>query len=99
MKNYWLNISLTVKQQVVMQHQEDQALLKAYISSWKKFFSQCSYLPMPFHQLEQALLNKVNTNNSQKKSNTDESIVRKVLIMSIDSWVEVNYTTFWLLMS
>ncbi|CAG2176240.1 unnamed protein product, partial [Oppiella nova] len=68
---------------VVMQHQEDQALLKAYISSWKKFFSQCSYLPMPFHQLEQALLNKPPTNSTQKKGNNDESIVRKLML---DSW-------------
>jgi cullin-5 len=66
-----------------MAHQEDQALLKAYISSWRKFFIQCSYLPMPFHQLELALLNKPPTNNAQKKSNNDESIVRKVYIFSI----------------
>jgi cullin-5 len=66
-----------------MAHQEDQALLKAYISSWRKFFIQCSYLPMPFHQLELALLNKPPTNNAQKKSNNDESIVRKVYIFWI----------------
>ncbi|CAM6031267.1 unnamed protein product, partial [Sphagnum compactum] len=70
-------------QVVVMAHQEDQALLKAYISSWRKFFIQCSYLPMPFHQLELALLNKPPTNNAQKKSNNDESIVRKLML---DSW-------------
>jgi cullin 5 len=67
-----------------MSHQEDQALLKAYICSWRKFFSQCTYLPMPFHQLELSLLNKpCNTNNAQKKSNNEESIVRKVFISII----------------
>jgi cullin-5 len=29
--------------------------LKAYIAEWRKFFTQCSYLPMPFGQLETAL--------------------------------------------
>jgi hypothetical protein len=39
----------------VLAHQEEQALLKAYIAEWRKFFTQCSYLPMPFGQLEAAL--------------------------------------------
>ena len=39
----------------VLSHQEEQALLKAYIAEWRKFFTQCSYLPMPFGQLETAL--------------------------------------------
>ena len=34
-------------QERVLSHQEDQALLKAYIAEWRKFFTQCSYLPMP----------------------------------------------------
>ena len=42
-------------QERVLSHQEDQALLKAYIAEWRKFFSQCSYLPMPFGQLESAM--------------------------------------------
>ncbi|CAG2172655.1 unnamed protein product, partial [Oppiella nova] len=79
---------------VVMQHQEDQALLKAYISSWKKFFSQCSYLPMPFHQLEQALLNKPPTNSTQKKGNNDESIVRKLTFSNNIGKFDLDVTTF-----
>ncbi|XP_054163492.1 cullin-5-like isoform X2 [Oppia nitens] len=71
------------QQMDVMRHHEDQALLKAYINSWKKFFSQCSYLPMPFNQLEQALLNKPPANSTQKKINNEESIVRKLML---DSW-------------
>ena len=42
-------------QERVLSHQEEQALLKAYIAEWRKFFTQCSYLPMPFGQLETAL--------------------------------------------
>lgn len=57
-----------------MTHQEDQALLKAYISEWRKFFTQCDYLPTPFRQLENALTGKP----SGKKSCFDkDSVVRK----------------------
>ena len=42
-------------QERVLSHLEDQALLKAYIAEWRKFFTQCSYLPMPFGQLETSL--------------------------------------------
>jgi Cullin family len=34
---------------------EEQALLKAYIIEWRKFFTQSSYLPLPFWQLETSL--------------------------------------------
>jgi len=34
---------------------EEQALLKAYIIEWRKFFTQSSYLPLPFWQLESSL--------------------------------------------
>ena len=34
---------------------EEQALLKAYIIEWRKFFTQSSFLPLPFWQLEAAL--------------------------------------------
>ena len=68
----------------VMSHQEDQALLKAYISSWRRFFVQCNYLPLPFIQLEANLLNKSSSSSSSsKKGQNEESIVRK---MMLDSW-------------
>lgn len=63
-------------QRVLDQH-EDQALLKAYISEWRKFFQQCNYLPLPFNQLESALAGKTTTSVSKKVHN-DDSIVRKV---------------------
>ncbi|RWS24253.1 cullin-5-like protein, partial [Leptotrombidium deliense] len=66
----------------VMSHQEDQALLKAYIASWRKFFIQCNYLPLPFNQLECALTNK-NAGTTNKKNQNEESIVRKLMH---DSW-------------
>lgn len=65
----------------VLAHQEDQALLKAYIVEWRKFFTQCNYLPMPFGQLEGALAGK--TSATQKKGKNDESAVRKLML---DSW-------------
>lgn len=33
----------------------EQALLTAYIFEWGKFFTQSSYLPLPFWQLETSL--------------------------------------------
>lgn len=70
-------------QSIVMSQQEDQALLKAYISSWRKFFVQCNYLPLPFGQLEVTLVNKQSSSSSSKKNPADESIVRKLML---DSW-------------
>ncbi|XP_013193169.1 cullin-5 [Amyelois transitella] len=75
----------------VLAQREDQALLKAYIAEWGKFFTQCNYLPTPFRQLENSINNisKVtssNTSNSQKKNNNnniEDSLVRKLML---DSW-------------
>lgn len=59
-----------------MAHQEDQALLKAYITEWRKFFTQCNYLPTPFRQLENTILG---VSLSSKKVIVDnDSLVRKV---------------------
>lgn len=59
----------------VLSHQDDTALLKAYIVEWRKFFTQCDILPKPFCQLEITLMGKQGSN---KKSNVEDSIVRKV---------------------
>lgn len=40
----------------VLAQREEQALLKAYISEWRKFFTQSGYLPLPFRQLENCLV-------------------------------------------
>ncbi|CAD1472961.1 unnamed protein product, partial [Heterotrigona itama] len=68
-------------QQRVLAHQEEQALLKAYIAEWRKFFAQCNYLPTPFRQLETSLAGKA-PSSVQKKSQPDD-IVRKLML---DSW-------------
>ncbi|BET00787.1 cullin 5 [Nesidiocoris tenuis] len=69
-------------QQRVLSHQEDQALLKAYIAEWRKFFTQCDYLPTPFRQLETSLAGKT-ISSVNKKPQNEESIVRKLML---DSW-------------
>lgn len=65
----------------VLSHQEDSALLKAYIAEWSKFFTQCRYLPQPFGQLENTLQGK--GSGRPAKTAVDESIVRKLML---DSW-------------
>ncbi len=77
-----------------MSHQEDQALLKAYIAEWRKFFTQCGYLPMPFGQLETALQGKTASSSSSsaaaasaskggKSTPAEDSVVRTLML---DSW-------------
>eukprot|EP00095_Tigriopus_kingsejongensis_P002852 maker-scaffold442_size170051-snap-gene-0.30 protein:Tk02852 transcript:maker-scaffold442_size170051-snap-gene-0.30-mRNA-1 annotation:"Cullin-5" len=70
-------------QERVLAHQEDQALLKAYIAEWRKFFTQCGYLPKPFGQLETALQGKTTTSVQKGKPTEDHSVVRKLML---DSW-------------
>lgn len=60
-----------------MTHQEDQALLKAYITEWRKFFTQCNYLPTPFRQLENSLTGKQPL-GCKKLSTDKDTVVRKV---------------------
>lgn len=73
----------------VLSHREDQALLKAYIVEWRKFFTQSSYLPLPFWQHESNLHKNTgsghnSSSNSSKKANSaDDSVVRKLML---DSW-------------
>ncbi|KAJ8315497.1 hypothetical protein KUTeg_007647 [Tegillarca granosa] len=67
----------------VLQHQEDSALLKAYIAEWGKFFTQCDYLPKPFMQLVTSLSGKPH-GSMQKKTQGEESLVRKVVNLSSD---------------
>lgn len=73
----------------VLAQREEQALLKAYIAEWRKFFTQCNYLPTPFRQLESSLFGKSSLGTVQasgnKKVQQDDSIVRKLML---DSWNE-----------
>ena len=62
----------------MLHDQEDTTLLKAYISEWSKFFTQCNYLPKPFGPLETALT-QMNADRQQKKTvQSEDTIVRKV---------------------
>lgn len=65
-----------------MAHQEDQALLKAYITEWRKFFTQCKYLPTPFRSLENNLNGKPSA-GSKKCSSDKDSVVRKVKLLNL----------------
>lgn len=72
----------------VLAHRQEEALLKAYIAEWRKFFTQCNYLPTPFRQLEVSLMGKIascssNVQSTNNKKNMDDSIVRKLML---DSW-------------
>lgn len=61
-----------------MSHQEDQALLKAYITEWRKFFTQCDYLPTPFRILENTLVGKPSALGKKSCGADKDSVVRKV---------------------
>lgn len=67
--------------QKVVHDQDENALLRAYIREWSKYFTQSTYLPMPFNALEKMLVSsKDSTNNQQKKTSKveEDSEVRKV---------------------
>lgn len=54
----------------VLAQREEQALLKAYIAEWRKFFTQCNFLPTPFRQLEGALQGKPATTGTANLQST-----------------------------
>ncbi|KAK7605381.1 hypothetical protein V9T40_007239 [Parthenolecanium corni] len=70
-------------QQRVLSHEDDQALLKAYISEWRKFFAQCDYLPTPFRQLENCLHIRAAPLPGKKLLKDSDSTVRKLML---DTW-------------
>jgi hypothetical protein len=65
----------------LLANQEDQALLKAYISAWTKFFNQCYYLPKPFAQVEHALISK--SGSGAKKNSGEQGILTKVRLQTL----------------
>lgn len=75
----------------VLAQREEQALLKAYITEWGKFFTQCNYLPTPFRQLEHSINasmtktgpNSTNAHNKNNNNNNEDSLVRKLML---DCW-------------
>ena len=74
------------KLQRVCTHEEDQSLLRAYISEWRKFFTQCLHLPGPFFQLETTLQHgktHIWGTNKNLQQSTDDSLIRKVKFIII----------------
>ncbi|XP_033635857.1 cullin-5-like [Asterias rubens] len=67
----------------VLRDQENTALLKAYISEWSKFFTQCNYLPKPFGPLETALTQMSAGSQQKKNVQNEDTIVRKLML---ESW-------------
>jgi len=65
-------------QKRVLQHDEDSALLKAYIAEWTKYFTQCNYLPKPFQAMEMET-----ANNKPKKRNQEGN---RVQLLMLQSW-------------
>lgn len=66
------NILLFIKQAQsrVLAEREEQALLKAYIVEWRKFFTQSNYLPAPFQHLERAMQGRTTTSSRGAGSNS-----------------------------
>lgn len=52
----------------VLAEREEQALLKAYIVEWRKFFTQSNYLPAPFQHLERAMQGRSSTSSRGSSS-------------------------------
>ncbi|CAF0713830.1 unnamed protein product [Brachionus calyciflorus] len=75
-------------QDLIKRHEDDEALLRAYILAWSKFLEQSNYLPHPFSSMEPNNNSKTNSSttssvipNPQRK--TPESHVRKLML---DTW-------------
>lgn len=68
-------------QERVLEHEDDSTLLRAYISEWSKFFTQCNYLPKPFNTLESNLQGKAG-GGASKRPLTDGITVQKLMLKS-----------------
>ena len=66
----------------VMAHQEDQALLRAYIAAWQRFHFQYEYFPLPFRQWEQLHQPEKSSAKIPSKDHENE-IVRKVSSLAV----------------
>ncbi|GIY78425.1 hypothetical protein CDAR_272011 [Caerostris darwini] len=72
----------------VFADQEDQALLKAYTAEWRKFFTQCTYLPVPFSEIEISLGVKT-AYNVKKNTKQGEKDIRR---MMLNSWNKIIFS-------
>ena len=76
----------------ILRHQDDEALLRSYISVWVKFLDQSNYLPYPFSSMEPSqpknnasslLGNSVSQMNQTQQRKNSENHVRKLML---DTW-------------
>jgi cullin 5 len=79
----------TVQEQI-LRHEDDEALLRAYIGVWIKFLDQSNYLPHPFSAMEQNTTksnttssNVTNLTSQNQQRKTQDSHVRKLML---DTW-------------
>ncbi len=63
--------------QRVLAHEEDNSLLREYISESEKFLAQCSYLPLPFEELEKKLQGMTYRVQKKPQEYTDVKKVNK----------------------
>ncbi|RNA29773.1 cullin-5 [Brachionus plicatilis] len=70
-------------QDQIKRHEDDQALLRAYIGAWSKFLDQSNYLPHPFSSMEATNAKSNSSMNSLSQRKTPESHVRKLML---DAW-------------
>uniref|UniRef100_A0A0R3RZ92 Cullin-5 n=1 Tax=Elaeophora elaphi TaxID=1147741 RepID=A0A0R3RZ92_9BILA len=53
----------------IMQHEEENAILRVYISEWTKFYTQTEYLPKPFSYISEQKNLVLKAKNSVKEPN------------------------------
>ncbi|UJR28216.1 hypothetical protein I4U23_009466 [Adineta vaga] len=72
-------------QERVLRHDEDSALLKAYIQEWSKFYEQCEYLPKPFVRIETNPTGNASSNSASSSEKTTRS-TDQVRQLMLESW-------------
>jgi cullin-5 len=77
-------------QQRVLGHLDDQALLRAYINEWGKFFAQCQYLPKPYTMLVPQNIKQGQSATAGQAGGAQEKPKDGILVekLMLDSWNE-----------
>lgn len=64
----------------IMQHEEENAILRIYISEWAKFYTQTKYLPKPFSYISEQKNLILKPENSMREANFVVSSVCQFLV-------------------
>lgn len=67
-----------------MQHEEENAILRVYISEWTKFYTQTEYLPKPFSYISEQKNLMLRPKNSVKEASVVVSSVRQFFMQNLD---------------